>query len=88
MSEGRSKDFQEHFTVTHFFNPPRYLKLFEVVPGPNCKSDVVDFLMDYGSRFLGKSAVLAKDKVNIGAARRATGARLGIGCSTAGWAFW
>ena len=38
MNEGRSEDFQEHFAVTHFFNPPRYLKLFEVVPGPKCKN--------------------------------------------------
>ncbi|WP_347173901.1 3-hydroxyacyl-CoA dehydrogenase/enoyl-CoA hydratase family protein [Polaribacter uvawellassae] len=61
MNEGRSEDFQKHFAVTHFFNPPRYLKLFEVVPGPNCKSEVTDFLMDYGSKFLGKTSVLAKD---------------------------
>lgn len=61
MNEGRSQDFQEHFAVTHFFNPPRYLKLFEVVPGPACKQEVVDFLMQYGEKFLGKTAVLAKD---------------------------
>ena len=74
MNEGRSKDFQEHFSVTHFFNPPRYLKLFEVVPGPNCKLEVVDFLMDYGTRFLGKSAVLAKDTPAF------IGNRIGIFC--------
>lgn len=61
MNEGRSEDFQHHFAVTHFFNPPRYLKLFEVVPGPACKQEVTDFLMDYGEKFLGKTAVLAKD---------------------------
>jgi len=61
MNKGRSDDFQQHFAVTHFFNPPRYLKLFEVVPGPNCKPEVTDFLMDYGSKFLGKTSVLAKD---------------------------
>ena len=61
MNEGRSDDFQQHFAVTHFFNPPRYLKLFEVVPGPNCKPEITDFLMDYGSKFLGKTSVLAKD---------------------------
>lgn len=61
MNEGRSEDFKKHFAVTHFFNPPRYLKLFEVVPGPNCKQEVTDFLMDYGSKFLGKTSVLAKD---------------------------
>lgn len=74
MNEGRSKDFQEHFTVTHFFNPPRYLKLFEVVPGPNCKNEVVDFLLDYGSRYLGKSSVLAKDTPAF------IGNRVGIFC--------
>ena len=61
MNEGRSEDFQQHFAVTHFFNPPRYLKLFEVVPGPKCKQEVTDFLMIYGDKFLGKTSVLAKD---------------------------
>lgn len=61
MSEGRSDDFQQHFAVTHFFNPPRYLKLFEVVPGPKCKPEITDFLMMYGDKFLGKTSVLAKD---------------------------
>ena len=61
MNEGRSEDFQKHFAVTHFFNPPRYLKLFEVVPGPKCTQDVTDFLMMYGDKFLGKTSVLAKD---------------------------
>ena len=61
MNEGRSEDFQKHFAVTHFFNPPRYLKLFEVVPGPNCDQSVTDFLMMYGDKFLGKTSVLAKD---------------------------
>ncbi|MFT5958652.1 MAG: 3-hydroxyacyl-CoA dehydrogenase [Polaribacter sp.] len=61
MNEGRSEDFKQHFAVTHFFNPPRYLKLFEVVPGPDCKQEVTDFLMMYGEKFLGKTAVLAKD---------------------------
>jgi len=61
MNEGRSDDFQKHFAVTHFFNPPRYLKLFEVVPGPKCDQVVTDFLMMYGDKFLGKTSVLAKD---------------------------
>lgn len=61
MNEGRSEDFQKHFAVTHFFNPPRYLKLFEVVPGPDCLQEVTDFLMTYGEKFLGKTSVLAKD---------------------------
>ncbi len=61
MNEGRSEDFRKHFAVTHFFNPPRYLKLFEVVPGPDCNQEVTDFLMEYGEKFLGKTSVLAKD---------------------------
>ena len=61
MSSDRSEDFQQHFAVTHFFNPPRYLKLFEIVPGPNCKDEVVEFLNMFGEKFLGKTSVLAKD---------------------------
>ncbi|XLS27913.1 3-hydroxyacyl-CoA dehydrogenase/enoyl-CoA hydratase family protein [Flavobacteriaceae bacterium M23B6Z8] len=61
MNKGRSEDFRKHFAVTHFFNPPRYLKLFEVVPGPDCDPAVTDFLMNYGEQFLGKTSVLAKD---------------------------
>ncbi|MDO4781894.1 MAG: 3-hydroxyacyl-CoA dehydrogenase/enoyl-CoA hydratase family protein [Capnocytophaga felis] len=61
MSEGRSEDFRKHFAITHFFNPPRYLQLFEVIPSANCKPEVVDFLLSYGEKFLGKTAVLAKD---------------------------
>ena len=61
MNEGRSEDFRKHFAVTHFFNPPRYLKLFEVIPGPDCDPEVTDFLMMYGEKFLGKTSVLAKD---------------------------
>ena len=54
MSEGRSEDFQKHFCGTHFFNPARYLKLFEIIPGPQTSSEVLDFLTNYGSQFLGK----------------------------------
>ena len=61
MSEGRSEDFQQHFCGTHFFNPPRYLRLLEIIPGPKTKPEVLDFLMDYGDRFLGKTTVLCKD---------------------------
>ena len=61
MNKGRSEDFQNHFAVTHFFNPPRYLKLFEVIPGPTCKPEITQFLMNYGQKFLGKTTVLAKD---------------------------
>jgi 3-hydroxyacyl-CoA dehydrogenase len=61
MSEGRSDDFQAHFCGTHFFNPARYLKLFEIIPGPKTNASVLDFLNNYGSQFLGKTSVIAKD---------------------------
>lgn len=61
MSEGRSEDFQKHFCGTHFFNPPRYLKLFEIIPGPKTDPEILDFLNGYGEQFLGKTTVVAKD---------------------------
>ncbi len=60
MSEGRSEDFQKHFCGTHFFNPARYLKLFEIIPGPKTSTEVLDFLNNYGEQFLGKTSVVAK----------------------------
>lgn len=61
MSEGRSEDFKQHFCGTHFFNPPRYLKLLEIIPTADTLPEVTDFLMHYGEKFLGKTTVLAKD---------------------------
>lgn len=61
MSEGRSEDFQQNFCGTHFFNPPRYLRLLEIIPGPKTKPEIIDFLMHYGDLFLGKQTVLCKD---------------------------
>ena len=61
MTEGRSDDFKKHFCGTHFFNPPRYLRLLEIIPTPFTDVDVVDFLMEYGSLQLGKTTVLCKD---------------------------
>jgi 3-hydroxyacyl-CoA dehydrogenase len=61
MVEGRSEDFKKHFAGTHFFNPPRYLKLFEVIPTPHTDPDVTQFLLHYGDLYLGKTAVLCKD---------------------------
>ncbi len=61
MAEGRSEDFKKHFCGTHFFNPPRYLKLLEIIPTPHTDPAVVDFLMHYGDLILGKTTVLAKD---------------------------
>ncbi len=61
MLDGRSDDFKKHFCGTHFFNPPRYLKLLEIIPTPETDEAVVDFLMHYGDLYLGKTTVLAKD---------------------------
>lgn len=61
MAEGRSEDFKKHFCGTHFFNPPRYLRLLEIIPTPYTAPEVVDFLMNYGDLYLGKTTVLAKD---------------------------
>jgi 3-hydroxyacyl-CoA dehydrogenase len=61
MTAGRSDDFKKHFCGTHFFNPPRYLRLLEIIPTPDTAPEVVDFLMDYGDRYLGKKTVRCKD---------------------------
>lgn len=61
MCEGRSDDFRTHFCGTHFFNPPRYLRLLEIIPGPETRADVTKFLLHYGDLFLGKTTVLCKD---------------------------
>ena len=61
MAEGRSEDFKKHFCGTHFFNPPRYLRLLEIIPTEYTDKGVVDFLMHYGDLYLGKTTVLAKD---------------------------
>jgi 3-hydroxyacyl-CoA dehydrogenase len=61
MTEGRSDDFKKHFCGTHFFNPPRYLRLLEIIPTPHTDAEVVDFLMHYGDVTLGKTTVLCKD---------------------------
>ncbi len=61
MAEGRSADFQAHFCGTHFFNPPRYLRLLEIIPTPKTDPSVIDFLLAYGETQLGKTTVLCKD---------------------------
>lgn len=61
MTEGRSDDFKKYFCGTHFFNPPRYLELLEIIPTKDTDQAVVDFLMNYGDVYLGKTTVLAKD---------------------------
>lgn len=61
MTENRSEDFKKHFCGTHFFNPVRYMRLFEVIPTQDTSKEVVDFLMHYGDVYLGKQTVLCKD---------------------------
>ena len=61
MAEGRSDDFQQHFLGTHFFNPARYLRLLELIPGPKTNSETIQFFEHFGRKFLGKSVVVAKD---------------------------
>lgn len=61
MNKGRSEDFKKHFCGTHFFNPPRYLRLLEIIPTPDTDPDVIQFLLEYGDLHLGKTTVLCKD---------------------------
>ncbi|MEM6737936.1 MAG: 3-hydroxyacyl-CoA dehydrogenase NAD-binding domain-containing protein, partial [Bacteroidota bacterium] len=61
MLDGRSEDFQKHFCGTHFFNPPRYLRLLEIIPTEKTDPEIVDFFLHYGDLFLGKETVLCKD---------------------------
>ncbi|MES2647843.1 MAG: 3-hydroxyacyl-CoA dehydrogenase/enoyl-CoA hydratase family protein [Bacteroidota bacterium] len=61
LTEGRSDDFKKHFCGTHFFNPPRYLRLLEIIPTPDTDPAIIDFLLHYGDLYLGKTTVLAKD---------------------------
>lgn len=61
MAEGRSDDFRKHFCGTHFFNPPRYLRLLEIIPTPETDPQVVEFLSNYGDIHLGKTTVICKD---------------------------
>ena len=61
MNEGRSEDFKKHFCGTHFFNPPRYLRLLEIIPTPFTDPELIQFLLEYGDLHLGKTTVLCKD---------------------------
>ncbi len=72
MVEGRSEDFGKHFLGTHFFNPPRYLKLLEVIPASTTAPNVVEFMKNFGEDVLGKGVVIAKDTPNFIANRIGT----------------
>jgi 3-hydroxyacyl-CoA dehydrogenase len=61
LIEGRSGDFKKHFCGTHFFNPPRYLRLFEIIPSPFTDKNIIQFFEYYADKFLGKTPVLCKD---------------------------
>ncbi|MCA9899552.1 MAG: 3-hydroxyacyl-CoA dehydrogenase family protein, partial [Anaerolineales bacterium] len=65
IANGRSDEFKAHFLGTHFFNPPRYLKLLEVIPTPDTDPEVVDFMVQFGSDVLGKGVVVCKDTPNF-----------------------
>ncbi len=72
MCEGRSEEFRRHFLGTHFFNPPRYLKLLEIIPGRDTDPEIVQFMMRFGEYVLGKGTVLCKDTPNFIANRIGT----------------
>jgi 3-hydroxyacyl-CoA dehydrogenase len=65
LAEGRSEGFRRHFLGTHFFNPPRYLRLLEVIPTPDTDPAVVDTIAAFAERRLGKGVVIAKDTPNF-----------------------
>ncbi|TGU84987.1 3-hydroxyacyl-CoA dehydrogenase family protein, partial [Mesorhizobium sp. M00.F.Ca.ET.186.01.1.1] len=72
MAEGRSDDFRKHFLGTHFFNPPRYLKLLELIPGHDTDPEIVSFMKQFGEHVLGKGMVVCKDTPNFIANRIGT----------------
>lgn len=72
IAEGRDPEFQQHWAGTHFFNPPRYMKLVELIPGPSTLPEVLDRLADFCDRTLGKGIVRAKDTPNFIANRIGT----------------
>ena len=78
IAEGRSDDFQQHWAGTHFFNPPRYMKLVELIPGPKTKPEVLETLSDFCDRRLGKGVVVAKDTPNFIANRIGTFSMLNV----------
>lgn len=65
IADGRSDEFRQHFLGTHFFNPPRYLKLLEIIPQPDTDPALVDFMVEFGTKTLGKGCVICKDTPNF-----------------------
>jgi len=72
LAEGRSQEFRQHFLGTHFFNPPRYMKLLELIPGPETLPEVMQAMAEFGERTMGKGIVFAKDTPNFIANRIGT----------------
>jgi 3-hydroxyacyl-CoA dehydrogenase len=72
IAEGMSEEFQQHWAGTHFFNPPRYMKLVEVIPGPKTSSEVIETISEFCDMRLGKGVVVAKDTPNFIANRIGT----------------
>jgi len=72
IAEGLPDEFQQHWAGTHFFNPPRYLKLVEVIPGPKTSAQVIETLSDFCDRRLGKGVVISNDTPNFIANRIGT----------------
>jgi 3-hydroxyacyl-CoA dehydrogenase len=72
MSEGLDREFRQHFLGTHFFNPVRYMKLLELIPGEETLPEVIEFMANFGERLLGKGIVWAKDTPNF------VGNRIGV----------
>ena len=65
LAEGRSEDFRRHWLGTHFFNPPRYLHLLEVIPTSDTAAEVLEAVVSYADHHLGKGVVIAKDSPNF-----------------------
>jgi 3-hydroxyacyl-CoA dehydrogenase len=78
IAEEMSEEFQQHWAGTHFFNPPRYMKLVEVIPGPKTSSEVIETLNEFCDRRLGKGVVVAKDTPNFIANRIGTFSMLNV----------
>jgi 3-hydroxyacyl-CoA dehydrogenase len=72
IAEGMNEEFHQHWAGTHFFNPPRYLKLVELIPGPKTSPEVLETLAEFCDRRLGKGVVVAKDTPNFIANRIGT----------------
>src|SRR4029077_9098864 len=78
IAEDRSEEFRQHWAGTHFFNPPRYLKLVELIPGPLTAPEVIELLSEFCDRRLGKGVVVAKDSPNFIANRIGTFSMLNV----------